>query len=497
MKVAILLLSLSAATVAGGGTPERTDCWRYTLLEGSTLTDDCPVCGRPTIILPMRGSFSLRLLDDNGLFATYALGDISFTAGGGPTMAYQVTGSGTLQIGGEVALTQEGSMQVEIDNGFVKTDAQLAGPRGPLGRRWPMIQISLRQTNGTVVQVYDLTLAAAPMREAWFSTAGEFTSSTRPPLDSHVSGGDLLSSSGRIVRRNRELTRRLGIMPIVPDLGLDALDLRAGGEIVFSLETSVFSETLGPLQAGDCLSDGGSIVTTNQALLGRFGVQPPSPDAGLDAVQFFDTAIPGANVTAGEVWFSLRDDQFSEELGVQLRAGDLLSSLGRIVLTNGQLVEPFHPNDPKVDVGLDALYVWPSGEIWFSTESGFMGEGSIPYLGGDVLSDQGYVVFRNLELLDPFAPIEDRAEFGLDALWIVSDAAASAAPLRIDAITGERATGDVRLQWQGGGRAFQVEGTPDLASPWVPISPIFPGREFIDVGALPRQRRGFYRIRQW
>ena len=496
MKTALLLI-LSAASVAAEVVPDQANGWRYSLLEGSTLTDDCPVCGRPAIILPMRGTFTLRLITDNGLFATYAMEDISFTAGSGPAWNYQVSGSGTLQIGGEVAVTQEGALHVAIDNGLVKTNAQLASARGPLERLWPMIRITLRQTDGTLTQVYDLTLAAAPFREAWFSTTGGFTSATRPPSDNHVSDGDLLASLGHIVRRNADLTRRLGIMPVVPDLGLDAIDLRPGAEVVFSIGTSVFSESLGPLQAGDCLSGHGHIVTTNQTLLSAFGIKPPLPDAGLDAVQFFDTAIPAANASADEVWFSVATDQFSETLGRLLQAGDLLSNRGRIVRTNAGLLQRFQPLEPKMDHGLDALYVWPSGEIWFSTENGFTGAGSISYAGGDVLSDQGYVVFRNLELLNPFAPAEDRMEFGLDALWLVTDAVTSATMPKITSIEINRGTGDLSLLWQGAGRAFQVEGTLDLASPWEPLSPISPDLEFRDVSELFHQAKRFYRIRQW
>ncbi|MDH4241043.1 MAG: hypothetical protein OEW48_15910, partial [Phycisphaerae bacterium] len=32
---------------------------RYRLVEGSTLVDDCTICGRPTIQIPIRGSFWL------------------------------------------------------------------------------------------------------------------------------------------------------------------------------------------------------------------------------------------------------------------------------------------------------------------------------------------------------------------------------------------------------------------------------------------------------
>ena len=72
-------------------------------LHDSGLTDDCPICRRPTILAPMSGSFELRLLDNNPLFTRYALENISFTAGAG-FRTYVIRGNGTFQIGGEVAL---------------------------------------------------------------------------------------------------------------------------------------------------------------------------------------------------------------------------------------------------------------------------------------------------------------------------------------------------------------------------------------------------------
>ena len=87
-----------------------------------------------------------------------------------------------------------------------------------------------------------------------------------------------------MVKRNEELTSRLGMMPGPPtDYGLDAVDVIRRGEILFSLPADVFSETLGWLHHGDLLSNRGVIVKRNQDLLSAF--QPTSSsDAGLDAV---------------------------------------------------------------------------------------------------------------------------------------------------------------------------------------------------------------------
>jgi len=38
----------------------------YTLLEGSYFVDDCPICDRVPVQLPMRGTFELVLKQDTG-----------------------------------------------------------------------------------------------------------------------------------------------------------------------------------------------------------------------------------------------------------------------------------------------------------------------------------------------------------------------------------------------------------------------------------------------
>jgi hypothetical protein len=273
----------------------------------------------------------------------------------------------------------------------------------------------------------------------------------------------------------------------VPDLGLDAVDILPGGEIAFSLGSGIFSETLGPLQQGDLLSTKGRILRRNQDLLASFGLQPPAPDVGLDAVHVLDT---------GEIFFSIPTNVFSEPLSVTLHRGDLLSTNGTVVRSNQQLLARFHPANATNDYGLDALYVWPSGEIWFSTEDAFSDSvlGFIP--SGDLLSDQGYIVFRNLELLNAFVPTNAPSDNGLDALYVVTDAASPAPAPRL-AIQVNTSTGSAGLTWQGQGRVFQVERAADVAGPFRPLSPILPGLSFDDWGTLTNRARSYYRLRQW
>jgi hypothetical protein len=482
------MLQVLAAPQGYSQTTAPTRSSHYVLLEGSELTDDCLICDRPTIFVPMRGSFGLRFIDANPLFAHYAIENISFVAGSPGGRQYRITGGGTYQFGGEVALQQQMTLQVEIDDGYVKKPASFDSGFVSVSRPWPMIAITLPQTDGTQTQTFTLQLNAAPLREIWFSTLAGFHSGTTTTSNNYVSPGDLISSAGRVVKRNQQLTAHLGIMPPVADVGLDAVDILPGGEIVFSIETDVFSETLGPLHVGDILSAKGRIVRNFASLIAAFSPQSAVTDEGLDALQMRSSA---------EVWFSTEQDFYSQTLKRTIHKGDLLSSLGQVVSTNAQLLTRFSPADPSQDYGLDALYVWPSGEIWFSTEKGFAGSNFDSYGPGDLLSDQGYVVYRNLELVGAFAPIEDVSNFGLDALFVITDVTPRPPPGKFTALSFENATASMDLSWDAQGRVFQVERAPQVTGSWLPVSPIIPDQTFSDSGVVSQQPQGYYRIEQW
>ena len=165
------------------------------------------MCGRPDIIVRVQGSFQLRLIQENPLVSTYAVEDISLVGGTPGGNYYRIAGQGTCQFSGEVALFQDWSLEVQISNGFTTTLCYFTNDTRTVTRLWPMIAIGLDQTNGTLLQQFHLDLAAAPFREIWFSTLRPFHAGTWQSPTNYVSAGDLLSSSGRILRRNAELTR--------------------------------------------------------------------------------------------------------------------------------------------------------------------------------------------------------------------------------------------------------------------------------------------------
>jgi hypothetical protein len=432
----------------------------------------------------MRGTFQLIFREENPLFRTYDVRELSFYAPpGAPT--YKATGEGTYEIGGEVALVHRMQLKAQIND---RKDVELSNDYTPLPRFWPMIEIDIREPDDPPdpLQVFYMHIVAAPVREVWFSTGVGLTSGS---LNKRVSDGDLLSHTGRIVKTNQELVGRLGIMPMVPDLGLDAFDVAPGGEALFSIEENIYSETLGSLlQHGDILSEKGRIVRRNQDLILPFGPMLPVPHVGLDAVQMMKD---------GEILFSIEDDVFSEKLGVSLGKGDILSEKGTVFRTNKELLAKLEPSNLQGDAGLDALYVWPSTEIWFSTEISFESK-KFGHVGqGDLLSDGGWIIFRNLDILQPFAPLEDLADFDFDALFLVTDEEGEKPPVTQAQIVVDSQSGDVRIDWLSNAKVFQVERGDEPGGPYSPIGFIFPGTDFTDQAAALGKTRSFYRIREW
>lgn len=257
--------------------------------------------------------------------------------------------------------------------------------------------------------------------DVWFSTnsgfhPGKVSSDVAKP--GVISDGDLLSARGYVVRTNHQLTARLGIMPVVPDLGLDAVMPAPRGETWFSFKReagSIWSETLGCwLTHGDLLSDRGYVVISHEKLVGAFEPLPTrnTLEPGLDAIH------RGPN---REMLFSTDEGFYSVRLNQYVGHGDLLSTRGRVVRTNAQLLANFKIVDMTMrpvpmDYGLDAVAVRSNSEIWFSTKVGFIDERYGWVSDGDLLSTTGQVVVRNLALVSGFEPLEDLANFGLDAI---------------------------------------------------------------------------------
>lgn len=214
-----------------------------------------------------------------------------------------------------------------------------------------------------------------------FSTEVGFFSEA---LGVQVSDGDLLSDGGRIVMTNAQLLRNFRPMPPVPPVGLDGfcvmdifqpIDTNAPPEIWFTTEVGFFDERLGvQITDGDLLSTTGRIVAKNRWLMRNFhpapppNGAPPPPHYGLDAVFVpkFNPRLQATSLGPPEIWFSTEIGWYDTVLKRQITHGDLLSSEGRVIRTNWQLMRKLLPPPPTAtstepapvkNFGLDAVCV--------------------------------------------------------------------------------------------------------------------------------------------
>lgn len=426
---------------------------RYQLLGESTITDECQICGRPTVPDPMRGSFDLILREENPLSSRYDITNVNFYS----VSNYVLTGSGTYEIGGHLAIRQTIVLNLEMWRAAYPSNVSFTftnSDSSPL-KNFPVIGVQAAQTTPNLVQFYTLNIAAAPFRALWFST-------TRDVSNGGLRAGDLAVYQGGTV---------------ISNLSIDAFHAQKNGAWLYSP-----SRGSSNVQEGDILRPDGTVFKLNQELTVRFGIQPSVPDVGLDA--FFIKED-------GEALFSIRTNEFGELKGPILK-GDLLSSKGEIVANNLQLLERFNVVTRQSDYGLDALFQWPHGEIWFSTEDDFMDANLGEVRAGDLLSDQGYIVFRNWDLISG-SPSD--ADAGLDALHVVIDTGQDlrSPELALPAISGN----DLVLRWVGEGTAFQVFKAPAITGPFAPLTPIMPHTNFRDHGTLTNSSQGFYLLQQY
>jgi hypothetical protein len=150
-------------------------------------------------------------------------------------------------------------------------------------------------------------------------------------------------------------------------------------------------------------------MRTNADLIHAFAPIISTAGVGLDAVDISRN---------NEIWFSTEVGFWATMGGSTAQwigPGDLLSDAGYVVRTNAELLANFDLLISTTLPGLDAVALRPNGEIYFSTEEGFL-DGTYGQISeGDLLSDAGYVVARNYELIRRFNP-DDIDDVGLDAV---------------------------------------------------------------------------------
>ena len=486
-QIAGLVPMVPGASAAGAPwSPPDGEAWRYQLLHESGYVDDCPPCAaRPTLEWPLRGSFQLTPGDSNPLFQRYALTGVRLTVGGGPPGGILLEGSGTLEVGGEVALIHRLTLRlaVQTDTGREIVDFD-SGPQ-PGEPQWPWLDLKVSEVDPRLTRVLSLHFDAMPIRDLWFSTRNGFTASLPGPDPVRVSGGELVSDQGRVVVTLDDIRSALQLTEPTDLMNLDAADVTTGGVVEFSLGADAVSGTLGTVHHGDLVSLAGQRVAGYPEFGAAIAPEPPTPDLGLDAVQ---------QRSDGTRLFSTQEAVFSERLGTVVGRGDLMSSTGKLHATNRELLKAFHPLNPDQDYGLDAVFVWPTGEVWFSTEDSVALEGGRFLLDGDLLSSTGRILYGNLELLQQFSPLEDTFNFGLDALVIATDATDPVPEPPVARLQVDDAQAEARLEWTGKGRFFQVEGAAAVSGPYAPVTPVVAGSGYtIPISGTT----AYFRVRQW
>jgi hypothetical protein len=146
----------------------------YELNKGSSFQQGCfPPCLCPVMIrAPVSGTFLLIPTGFDGLFYTYAVTNVAWSVPfAGSNMV--VTGNGSYKIGGEVALEQELSLELQLGGGKEEHfDSGLVGDVAPL----PEIDVVI-STNRQVCfdTVFNLDASPAPTIQAHLAFTGTNT----------------------------------------------------------------------------------------------------------------------------------------------------------------------------------------------------------------------------------------------------------------------------------------------------------------------------------
>src|SRR2546425_10786487 len=181
---AIRNLSCTASLILGvvtASTPASAQTGTlYRLNENSTFQQGCfPPCLCPIMIaVPVKGTFVLTPTGFDGLFNTYAATDVNWlvSIGGSNTTA---TGSGTYKIGGEFALQQELSLDLQVSGDKVQHfDSGLGTGPAP----FPDIKVAI-SVNGQVCfdTVFEVSASPVPLDQIHAYCSGQirFSSTSR------------------------------------------------------------------------------------------------------------------------------------------------------------------------------------------------------------------------------------------------------------------------------------------------------------------------------
>ena len=135
----------------------------YVLLPDSRLTDDCLLCGRPTIPEPMAGHFRLQQLLVPGPFSYYTVEDFTFVSGVNGAVWHSGSGTGSYRQGGEVAVSQDMTLDLAVTNFTAVSQAHFTNGTPEVTQTFPNLQLRLIQSDGTFTHELSIDLHAEPV----------------------------------------------------------------------------------------------------------------------------------------------------------------------------------------------------------------------------------------------------------------------------------------------------------------------------------------------
>jgi hypothetical protein len=167
---AVFVTAVWFAVAASSGQPISLTVL-YRLNSDSSLQQGCfPPCECPIMLsVPVKGTFLLTLTNSNSLFDTYAVTDVSWstTLNGIPTL---VTGGGTYKVGGEFALQQQLSLDLQMNGGNVEHfDSGLVVDSTP----FPDINVAISTNHQYCFDtVFNVSASPAPVPQLHVGLAG-------------------------------------------------------------------------------------------------------------------------------------------------------------------------------------------------------------------------------------------------------------------------------------------------------------------------------------
>ncbi len=115
----VLLLFLISIVPSRARTPDlgTNQVWRFTLLTGLAFFEDCEICGGPTFLLPMQGTFDFSFLGTTNWYDYFAITNIDFSFTDQNGTASHISGRGTCTVGGDFALQEWVNLELTLSNG--------------------------------------------------------------------------------------------------------------------------------------------------------------------------------------------------------------------------------------------------------------------------------------------------------------------------------------------------------------------------------------------